>query len=232
MRYMFLFGHGKSKDGKYNDVGAASPDGVAERDLVRAGLRDSLIKFSKQSKHEIAFYDGNAYRDRFLDYMDPTYSVIELHMDGSTKKDFGGGHVIIHADLTPDDMDKRLAAVIKMFFGWRLNDKLTGINGRRDLQNPNLAKRHGINYRLLELGHITNPTNYQTMKTEYDYIAKAILQAVTQESFADPADMKEEDTLYKIQAGAFRNYDNAVAALHKLTQAGFEAFIYPNKEEA
>ena len=179
MKYIILIGHGPSKDKKYNDVGA-SGFGDNERDMLRGNFLTSLRKYCGLMDHDFTIYPYNAYRDQYIKTLQGRQNILEIHMDGNLNKSFKGGHVIIHQDYAADPSDLRLAQVIKKYFGWRVNlNKGNGINGRDNLQNVNHAKTYGHNYRLVELGHISNPENHETMSTEYDNLAREILEAWT-----------------------------------------------------
>lgn len=83
------------------------------------------------------------------------HNVIEFHMDGAANPNACGGHVIIAAGFSPDNLDTRLKDVIKNHIGIWVGTP-SGFSLRNDLQNLNVAAQRGIAYRLLELGFITN----------------------------------------------------------------------------
>lgn len=181
MNYYILLGHGKATNSNASSVGA-SGFGDNERDLIRGDFLKSLIKYSKVSSKNITIYTNNAYLDKFIPTLKERSMIMELHMDGNVNPLFGGGHVIIHSDYSPDQIDLNLAKVVKNYFGWRVNlNKGNGINGRDNLQNVNHAKKYGHNYRLVEMGHISNKENHATFKKDYDSIARDLIEAFTDE---------------------------------------------------
>lgn len=236
-KWFFTFGHGKSSDGRYNDVGTASHDGYAERDILRDLLKPALQKYARIAEKEgytFHFYGYNAYRDKILNTIATDHNVVEFHMDGSTNKDMSGGHVIIHKDYQPDDYDIKFREMIRYYFGLRVNCNIApGINGRDNLQNVNITRKRKINYRLLELGHLTNIHNYHVMKANADAIAKEIINIccegkVILETAKDPV---KEQPLYRVQVGAYSVYENAQKQLQLAKKWFPDAFIYPREEE-
>ena len=176
-KILFIYGHGG------NDPGAGA-NGINERDFFRSTLHPHLVKWANLSDRSIEFYTGNAYQTRHLDKIDPkAYDVCELHLDGSSSATATGGHVIIHADYVPDDQDKRLMALIERFFGCRGGKCF---NGRRDLQNTNIARHRGINYRLAELCFVSNANDVKKLLANLDAVAKGIIEAMTGETLKDP----------------------------------------------
>ena len=173
---MIIYGHGG------NDPGAGA-NGINERDFFRKTLHPFLWKWAEKSEHLIEFYTGNAYQTRHLDKIDPKkYDVVELHLDAASAA-ATGGHVIIHADYVPDEQDKRLMALIERLFGCRGGKCF---DGRRDLQNPNIARARGINYRLVELCFVTNANDVKKLLASLDEVAKGIIEAMTGESLKEP----------------------------------------------
>ena len=176
-KILFIYGHGGTDPG-------AGANGINERDFFRSSLHPHLVKWANLSNRKIEFYTGNAYQTRHLDKIDPkAYDVLELHLDGSSSATATGGHVIIHADYVPDDQDKRLMALIERLFGCRGGKCF---NGRRDLQNPNIARHRGINYRLAELCFVTNANDVKKLLASLDAVAKGIIEAMTGETLKDP----------------------------------------------
>ena len=176
-KIMIIYGHGG------NDPGAGA-NGINERDFFRTTLHPYLVKWSKLSNRTIEFYTGNAYQTRLLEKFDPkAYDVLELHLDAASAS-ATGGHVIIHADYVPDEQDKRLMALIERLFGCRGGKCF---DGRRDLQNPNIARARGINYRLAELCFVTNANDVKKLLANLDAVAKGIVEAMTGETLTVPA---------------------------------------------
>lgn len=239
-KWFICFGHGKSQDGRYNDVGTASHDGYAERDILRELLKPAIVKYARiAEKQDKSFhfmvYSYNAFRDVILNTIATDYNVIECHMDGSVNRNTVGGHVIIHKDYQPDEYDLKFKEMIKYYFGLRSNTNISpGINGRDNLQNVNITKKRKINYRLLELGHLTNLHNYHVMKAKADDIAKEIINIATKGRVSfDPVPVPTKDEIiYRVQVGAFGEYTNAEKTLEIARKTFPNAFIYPKEEEA
>ena len=176
-KILLIYGHGGTDPG-------AGANGINERDFFRLTLHPHLVKWANLSEKMIEFYTGNAYQSRHLDKVDPkTYDVLELHLDGSSSANSTGGHVIIHADYTPDEQDKRLGALIQRLFGCRGG---VCFSGRRDLQNVNIARHRSINYRLAELCFVTNANDVKKLLASVDEVAKGIIEAMTGETLKDP----------------------------------------------
>ncbi len=105
-------------------------------------------------------------------------NVIEFHMDGATNPNACGGHVIIAAGFSPDNLDTRLKEVIKNHIGiWAGTP--TGFSLRNDLQNLNVAAQRGIAYRLLELGFITNGGDRSKAIGDMETLAKALATTIS-----------------------------------------------------
>lgn len=236
-KWFFCFGHGPSSDKRYNDTGAASHDGYAERDILRDLLKPALQKYAKVAEkqgHTFLFYNYNAYRDKILNTLATDNNVVEFHLDGNADKNFGGGHVIIHKDYEPDDYDLKFREMIKYYFGLRVNcNKGPGINGRSDLQNVNIARKRKINYRLLELGHITHIHNYNVFKANADKIARDIIDICCEGKviFDPEPPITEEKPLYRVQVGAYAKPENALKQLELARKWFPDAFVYPKIED-
>lgn len=98
--------------------------------------------------------------------------IAELHMD-SAGASARGAHVIIWGGFSADDLDKTLAAKLSAIFPGRSQT----IVGRKDLRNPNICARRGINYRLVENGFISNADDRDYFNDHLDEIAKIYVEA-------------------------------------------------------
>lgn len=236
MKWMFFFGHGPSADRRYNDVGTASFDGTAERDILRGDFQTSLKAYAKLAQNEdpklsFMFYKYNAFRDKALSTLATDWRVVEFHMDGNVKESMKGGHVIIGKGLKPDIWDLRFRDIISDYFNLRVNTQ-NGFVERDNLQNVNIAKQRKINYRLLELGHLTNRENYFMMRDHFDAVAKSIIEACTGQEIK-PKVAAPLTPQYKVQAGAFSIEENAQKLVEQLKKLGIkDAFYFPNEKEA
>lgn len=199
--YLITFGHG---DGDPGAVG----QGTNERDFNRNVLYPHLKRWSDKSAHKFEYYDITGNKDMFQDTAkgygmysigkNQYASVTEIHEDaaGSTAT---GGHVIVSSSFKSDSRDLALAKVIQDIVGlWGGVSKTNGISYRSNLLNLNVAAQRGINYRLMELGFITNKTDMDKIKGNLDKYAKGIIEGITGENLGTttvkPSDKPKEET--------------------------------------
>ena len=182
--HLIVLGHGA------NDPGGVNKElGLNERDWNRKVLLPALKKYAALLENsKVTFYDitKDMYQQSQLGkgaYTTPKVaSVTEIHQDASTNKSATGGHVIISTGFNPDEQDLALANVIKKYAGWWGSVRNTqGINKRDNLLNLNVYAKRGQNYRLLELGFITNDKEIQSLTKNVDALAKELIQAITGE---------------------------------------------------
>ena len=180
--YLFVMGHGVW------DPGAVG-SGTNERDFTRNELLPYLRKYAAKLKtSKINFYDTS--KDMYQDtqIMGGAYlvsskilSVTEIHLDaGGTLST--GGHVIVHKDLVPSLSSIAMAETIRQHVGWHsayANNR--GLSLRNDLLNLRVFKDRGIDYRLTELGFISNPNDVAKIRRNIDTIAKQLIQDATGE---------------------------------------------------
>lgn len=205
---LVILGHGESDSG-------AVGNGTNERDFLRGEFYQQLVKYANKSKTKnISFYNirRNSYRQKDMLIIDPSMSVVELHLD-SASSSVKGGHVIIHKAYNPDALDVRFMELIKRHFGL---SRVGGFDKRDNLYNLNVAKARGMNYRLLELGFISNKVNMNHFKKNVDVIARELIEAMTGEDLKDTKFTKHSvllgDTLY----GIAREYNTTVDSLVKI----------------
>lgn len=98
--------------------------------------------------------------------------LLELHRD-SASESARGAHVIIYSGFDADSFDKALAEGLSQILPGRSEI----IKKRSDLANPKRAAARGINYRLAEVGFITNAQDREIFDTRTDEIASIILKA-------------------------------------------------------
>lgn len=160
-----ICGHGAG------DPGAVG-GGQTEAERVRALA--AVIKQRGGSAVEVLDTSRDWYADGGINSLSiPKDSyLLELHRD-SASECARGAHVIIHGNYAADAFDKALAANLAAIFPGRAQT----IVGRTDLANANRALARGINYRLAEVGFITNPTDRQIFDNNMPQIADAILSA-------------------------------------------------------
>ncbi|WP_277631400.1 LysM peptidoglycan-binding domain-containing protein [Atopococcus tabaci] len=181
-KHLIIVGHGWQRDGSF-DPGATGYITKGEHRYFRDDFVPAMKKYLPKNA-DFIFYDkkkvsnhGNLaqlVKDTGAD------EVTELHFDAHlTGSSASGGHVIIHADYTPDDTDLRLRDAIEKNVGVRYSHKgHKGISGRVNLYNVNVARNNGITYRLIETGFGTNRKDADTMMNDVDTFAKDIVEAL------------------------------------------------------
>lgn len=183
-KILIASGHG------YNDPGAVG-NGTNERDFIRKYIAPNVQKYLKQAGHTVDLYGGSK-QDQNL-YTDTAYGerigdnknygmywvhnqkydvVVELHLDAASAS-ATGGHVIISNHWPADKIDKDINNCLKTTVG-----TIRGIDPRNDLLNANVAGRLGTNYRLVEMGFITNKKDMNYLKKNYDKFSKELAGAI------------------------------------------------------
>lgn len=183
-KILIASGHG------YADVGAVG-NGTNERDFIRKYISPNVQKYLKQAGHTVDLYGGSK-QDQNL-YTDTAYGerlgdtknygmywvkqqkydvVVELHLDAAGAS-ASGGHVIISNQWPADKIDKDINNCLKATVG-----TIRGINPRNDLLNANVSGRLNINYRLVEMGFITNKKDMDYLKKNYDKFSKELAGAI------------------------------------------------------
>lgn len=182
-KHLIVAGHGGS------DPGAVG-NGTNERDFTRAQIVDRVAAYINATPgHEAVVYNkaNNMYwntqsgagygmywaKDQGFD------SVTEFHLDAASPT-ARFGHVIVQLGLLPDSIDLGIRDVLQKYVGVRYSHKgHSGISGRNNLLQVNVAADIGVNYRLVELGFITNATDFRNIVNNVDAICKGIAQAIT-----------------------------------------------------
>lgn len=162
-----------------------------ERDFIRKYIAPNVQKYLKQAGHTVDLYGGSK-QDQNL-YTDTAYGerigdnknygmywvhnqkydvVVELHLDAASAS-ATGGHVIIPNQWPADKIDKDINNCLKATVG-----TIRGIDPRNDLLNANVAGRLGTNYRLVEMGFITNKKDMNYLKKNYDKFSKELAGAI------------------------------------------------------
>ena len=183
-KILIVSGHG------YSDPGAVG-NGTNERDFIRSKIAPNVVKYLKQAGHTVELYGGSK-QDQNL-YTDTAYGervgdtknygmywvkqqkfdvVVELHLD-SAGASASGGHVIISDAYPADTIDKNINNMLKATVG-----TIRGIDPRNDLLNANVSGRLNINYRLVEMGFITNKKDMDYLKKNYDAFSKELAGAI------------------------------------------------------
>lgn len=160
-----IAGHGAGDPG-------ACAGGQTEAERVRALAK--VIKERGGSSVEVLDTSRDWYADGGINSLTiPTDSMLlELHRD-SASESARGAHIIINGNYAPDDFDKALAANLAAILPGRSET----IVGRTDLANANRAATRGINYRLAEVGFISNSQDRAIFDSRMNEIADAILSA-------------------------------------------------------
>lgn len=183
-KILIAAGHG------YNDPGAVG-NGTNERDFIRKYIAPNVQKYLKQAGHTVDLYGGSK-QDQNL-FVDTQYGerlgdtknygmywvkqqkydvVVELHLDAASAS-ATGGHVIISNQWPADKIDKDINNCLKATVG-----TIRGIDPRNDLLNANVSGRLNINYRLVEMGFITNKKDMNYLKKNYDKFSKELAGAI------------------------------------------------------
>ena len=160
-----ICGHGAGDPG-------ACAGGQTEEERVR--YLASIIKERGGSDVEVLDTFRNWYADGGINSLTlpKCAMLLELHRD-SAAASARGAHVIIYAGFDADDFDKALAAKLSAILPGRSQT----IVKRSDLANPKRAANRGINYRLAEVGFISNAEDRNIFDTRITEIADAILEA-------------------------------------------------------
>ncbi|MFC6259823.1 N-acetylmuramoyl-L-alanine amidase [Levilactobacillus fujinensis] len=174
--YLIVMGHGAGDPG-------ARGNGTTEATFLRKYMLPQLRKYAKEVQNStVTFYNPkkNLVSDTLFHHqgsykLNKKTTVIMFHLDAPAGH---GGHVIIHKQH-PTARDKRLAKVIQKYVG--LNKAYNGYSYRTNLKNCNVLRKRGIDYSLVESGFITNKTDVHHLKKNMAKIAKADIEAITNE---------------------------------------------------
>ncbi|MDW4022647.1 N-acetylmuramoyl-L-alanine amidase [Staphylococcus saprophyticus] len=175
-----------------NDPGAENKEmKLNERDFIRKYIAPNVQKYLKQAGHTVDLYGGSK-QDQNL-YTDTAYGerigdnknygmywvhnqkydvVVELHLDAASAS-ATGGHVIISNQWPADKIDKDINNCLKATVG-----TIRAIDPRNDLLNANVSGRLNVNYRLVEMGFITNKKDMDYLKKNYDKFSKELAGAI------------------------------------------------------
>ncbi|WP_143462262.1 N-acetylmuramoyl-L-alanine amidase [Levilactobacillus enshiensis] len=174
--YLIVMGHGAGDPGAHGS-------GTTEATFLRKYMLPQLRKYAREVQNStITFYNPrkNLVSDTLFHHqgsykLSKKTTVIMFHLDAPAGH---GGHVIIHKKH-PTARDQRLAKVIKKYVG--LNRAYNGFSYRTNLKNCNVLRKRGIDYSLVESGFITNKTDVHHLKKNMAKIAKADIEAITNE---------------------------------------------------
>lgn len=179
--HLIVAGHGGTDPG-------AIGNGTNERDFTRSQVVDRMAKFINATPgHKAVIYNkqnnmywdtsngGGMYWAKKQNYA----SVTEIHLDAASVT-ARYGHVIIKNGLKADKIDLGIRDTLQKYVGIRYTyDGHAGISGRNDLLQVNVGAQIGVNYRLVELGFITNATDFRNIVNNIDAITRGMANAIT-----------------------------------------------------
>lgn len=179
-KHLVIAGHGRRKNGTFDSGAYSRHMKMGEHAYVSKVLFPAMRKYSGD---DFIFFDShNVYSHGDLISLVKKYNasdVTEVHFDAFNGS-ASGGHVIIHRDYKPDTVDIKLVRAIESMVGTRFNFRgVSGLSGRNDLANLNIARRNGITYRLVELGFGDNIKDAKVLKDNVDEYAKKLVQAIS-----------------------------------------------------
>lgn len=181
--HLIIAGHGKLRNGGF-DPGATGYISKGEHRYMRDDLFPAMKKYAKDSKDTFIFHADYKVLERGnlaqLARQHKADTVTEFHFDATGSSQASGGHVIVHEDFQPDDLDLRIRDVIQDMLGVRYSHKgHKGISGRKsnELGMVRMAKNGGVNFRLPELGFGTNKRDADIMVTRVDEYARKLVEA-------------------------------------------------------
>lgn len=148
--------------------------------------------------------------------------LLEIHRD-SASESARGAHVIIYSGFEADSFDKALAEGLSQILPGRSEI----IKKRSDLANPKRAAARGINYRLAEVGFITNAQDREIFDTRTDEIASIILKAAgldEESALTQPSTpVNTKPTSVSVFGGTYRCTSSASPYLNVRTAPGTSA---------
>lgn len=213
-KHLVIAGHGKQPSGRI-DYGAEG-NGYKENNLTK----ELCTLMDAYAGEELSFItDHDVYAYRTMGIHTGWDSITEIHFNAFNTQ-AAGCEVLIHADFEPDELDKKLLAVLEKQFASR------GIKKRSDLYNMNVSKEKGFNYRLVEVCFIDNANDMKIYQANKKALAMGLVEAITGK-VKTPAEPETEATgsLYRVQVGAYKTKGNADKMKEKLKTAGFEAVV-------
>jgi len=179
-RHLLIAGHGELQNGGF-DTGATGYIPKGEHRYMEDDLFPHMKKYTDDSEDTFIFHSAYKVLDRgnlnSLTKKHNADTVTEFHYDSYTANSHGG-HVIVHDSFQPDQLDLKIRDVINSMVGLRFEHRgHEGIDGRTNLGMVNSAKRHGINFRLVELGFGSNPDEAKILVEQVDEYARQLVQA-------------------------------------------------------
>ena len=218
-KHLVIAGHGKQPSGRI-DYGAEG-NGYKENNLTK----ELCILMDAYAGEEMSFItDHDVYGYREMGIHTGWDSITEIHFNAFNAASYGC-EVLIHADFEPDELDKKLLAVLDTYFVSRGFKKRSTALGNR-IENMEVCKTKGFNYRLVEVCFIDNAGDIALYQANKKAIAKGLVEAITGNPVVvAPEPVPASDVLYKVQVGAYKTKTNADKMATKLKTAGFEAVV-------
>ena len=218
-KHLVIAGHGKQPSGRI-DYGAEG-NGYKENNLTKE-LCTLMDAYAGEEMSFITDHDVYAYRT--MGIHTGWDSITEIHFNAYNTQAYGC-EVLIHADFEPDELDKKLLAVLDTYFVSRGFKKRSTALGNR-IENMEVCKTKGFNYRLVEVCFIDNANDMKVYQANKKAIAKGLVEAITGNVVVvAPEPVPTSDVLYKVQVGAYKTKTNADKMATKLKTAGFEAVV-------
>ncbi|MGM0843844.1 MAG: N-acetylmuramoyl-L-alanine amidase [Bacillota bacterium] len=218
MRIIIDAGHGYSTPGK------RSPSGMREYEFNRAAAlaaRETLLFYEKtevyfthSDKEDVSLKRRTNYANRMKG---DVFISIHANAFGNGWNDANGVETYVHA--TKPAAALSLATSIQT----RLTASTGLVNRGVKAADFHVLRETEMTAVLVECGFMTNRKEADLLKTSS--FRAACGQAIALALADHYGLVKKESRLYKVQAGAFSERENAETLLSKLKEAGFDGFI-------
>lgn len=217
-KHIIILGHGegqpgasgfyKSERSSIEDIGRAIKTQIARHSLSKDV--EVIDKINVYARNDFA-KNTSKYRK--------AKSVTEIHLNAVNGK-VRGTEILFGAGLKEDAIDKRLRKMLSKYWTWRRYLKSDSY------QNPRVAKRLGINYRLIEYCFCDNKKDIDVFNQNLETLAKETLECLLGRALQYPVNAtKPTDVLYRVQVGAYAMKTNAERQLKKVRKHFPDAFI-------
>ena len=220
MRFIIDAGHGYSTPGK------RSPAGMREYEFNRAAaqaVKEMLLKYENTEVYFTHSDKEDVSLQRRTDFANSKHGDVFLSIHANA---FGNGWneacgIETYVYNTRPEKAVRLANTIQN----RLVSVTNLVNRGVKAADFHVLRETEMTAVLIECGFMTNKREADLLKTASyrNTCGEAIAEAVAE--FYRLQKKEESGGLYRVQAGAFAEKDNADALVERLKQAGFESFI-------
>lgn len=163
-RIYVIAGHGAGDPGAYGHKRHEADETRRFCSVLKELGGDSVIL------HDFA---DNAYESAYLANAKLDCPIIEVHRDAASSPDARGAHLIVATGVKLTQAQARIADGLSAIMPGRSET----VVHRSNLYNPNVAKRRGLDYCLVELGFITNSSDNETFDERMADLAYVILNA-------------------------------------------------------